>query len=75
MPQFVWLSPFFLQYAEPCCTVLSTFTPRLAKKSWIVRLLLACVQALSSGRTQAVAHVRTLGNVTFCLCQGTGMSS
>lgn len=59
---------FVVWYGEP-------FLPCLTEWGWIVWLLLAHIQARSSHRTQAVAQVRELGNVTFCLCQGMGMSS
>lgn len=73
---WVWLAePIFLEFAGPCSMVPSPFPPCLTESGWIVWLLLAHIQALSSCRTQAVAHIRRLDNVTFCLCQGMAMSS
>lgn len=77
MPEFGWLSPFFfwIYWIIFVAWYVAPFPLCLPESGWIVWLLLAHIQALSSYRTQAVTHGRRLGNVTFCLCQGMGMSS
>lgn len=73
---WVWLAkPIFLLSLLGLVAWYLWYSLCLTGRGWIVWLLLAHVQALSSCRTQAVAHVRRLGNVTFGLCQGMGMSS